>query len=130
MFIKLDAPWTINRHMSYYNVPVNGLISYCTISIKRLMHYRNISVNGVISYCNIPINWLMSYFNIPMNWLLSYCNIPINWLMSYFNIPMNWRIPYFTDDRSIFFPSTCWLRPIVHIDLYKDEVKKNLEALK
>jgi len=25
-----------------------------------------------------------------------------------------------------FFPSTCWLRPIVHIDLYKDEVKKIL----
>jgi len=23
-----------------------------------------------------------------------------------------------------FFFSTCWLRPIVHIDLYKDEVKK------
>jgi hypothetical protein len=25
-----------------------------------------------------------------------------------------------------FFPSTRWLRPIVHIDLYKDEVKKIL----
>ena len=29
-----------------------------------------------------------------------------------------------------FFSSTRWLRPIVHIDLYKDEVKKNLESLK
>ena len=29
-----------------------------------------------------------------------------------------------------FFLSTRWLRPIVHIDLYKDEVKKNLESLK
>ena len=24
-----------------------------------------------------------------------------------------------------FFSSTCWLRPIVHIDLYKDEVEKS-----
>jgi hypothetical protein len=29
-----------------------------------------------------------------------------------------------------FFPSTRWLRHIVHVDLYKDEVKKNLESLK
>jgi hypothetical protein len=29
-----------------------------------------------------------------------------------------------------FFSSTRWIRPIVHIDLYKDEVKKNLESLK
>ena len=31
---------------------------------------------------------------------------------------------------SYFFSSTRWLRPIVHIDLYKDEVKKIWNPLK
>jgi hypothetical protein len=34
-----------------------------------------------------------------------------------------------TIGRYIFFP-TRWLRPIVHIDLYKDEVKKIWNPLK
>ena len=42
----------------------------------------------------------------------------------FFNSPTNTKYRILRTIGRYFFPSTRWLRPIVHIDLYKDEVKK------
>ena len=48
----------------------------------------------------------------------------------FFNSPTNAKYRILRTIGRYLFPSTRWLRPIIHIDLYKDEVKKNLESLK